>query len=409
MQYPRIVKSLNLNRVFENLPYRSADHWLACVNQVFGAAVAAHVDNVTPKNLSTCTINPLEWQVMEELGNILNASKNYWKFWTVELIERAIPKLVQACIWKNNILSEHSYLRDTVNRYATDGLEILSGLSDYLLLYSNDKKPSTRKALVTKYLEPPYQDGDARAILIRALRCFVTYRISKKTKSELLFKFTPDLRISLWGRTINKYLYEQLCLYIYLFRNPQEGHFFIEHRQQLINFVSARLPDDHQDLAEVIVGETFDYLIKRRNCYCATQDTVWIDTSLDTYFIGHILSSKRIQRFWEKRRKLEASRNIYGSEEDYPEDWITVRPKYRETYEHSVQAAEPNERAKLLKYYINRLDMPCKTYFQWEYFGNRTVKGAPLKQTEISTISTPCLTKLKTLLVNSGYYDLFVK
>lgn len=411
MQYPRIVKTPSLTQVFADSQRWNSQNWIARVNEVFGGTISKHVLFAFPDRHHICTVNPVECQVLEELTNILNTSRNYWKFWTVELVEKAIPNLVNACIWRNNILTEQSYFRDIVHRYAEEGLELLEGLSDYLLLYSNDRKPSTRKALVRKYLEPPFQEGDARAVLIRALRCFITYRISKKPKGELVFKFTPDLRLSLWGRTINKYLYEQLCLFIYLFRNPEEAHFFIEHRQQLINFVAARLPEGHLDLAEVIVGETFDYLIRRRDCYSENQDSIWIDTSLDTYFIGNILASKRIQRFWEKRRRLEAYHNQEDADgvDDYLDDRITARPKFHEVTERYEPISLPSERDRLLRKYISKLDTTCKTYFNWEYFGSRTECGEPLNQTDLRTISSPCLAKLKDLLVTSGYYDLFVK
>lgn len=411
MQYPRIVKSPSLTRVFGSWKEGNSQFWLERVNEVFGTAISVNVEGAFPESIAVCRVNPLEWQVLEELGNILICSRNNWKYWTVELVEKTIPKLVEACIWKNEILSEQSYYRDVVNNYAVRGLEILTGLSDYLTLYSNDRKPSTRRTLVRKYLEPPYTGGDSRAVLIRALRCFITFRISRKPKSELVFKFGPDLRLSLWGRTFNKYLYEQLCLYIYLFKNQEEAHFFIEHRQQLINFVSARLPDYHEDLAEVIVGETFDYLIKRRNCYSESQENIWIDTGLDTYFIGNILSSKRIQRFWEKKRKFETqnSSETVGTVEGSPEDRVSVKPKKSEKSEGYSLSPAFSERDRLLRHYIDQLEPACKSYFYWEFFGIQSENSEQLKLKELDGISTPCLAKIKTLLIDNGYYDLFIK
>lgn len=413
MQYPRIFKSPSLTRVFGSWQGSDVQTWQERVNEIFGMAVSLSVERTAVTGNSACTINPLEWQVLEELSNILRCSRSNWKYWTVELVEKTIPKLVKACIWKNEILSEQAYYRDVVNRYATEGLDFLTGLSDYFTMYANDQKPSTRRHLVSKYLEAPYMEGDSRAVLIRALRCFVTYRINKKPKSELIFKFGPDLSISLWGRVFDKYLYEQLCLYIYLFRNSEEAHFFLERRQQLINFVSARLPDHHDDLAEVIVGETFDYLIKRRNFYSELPDEIWIDTSLDTFFIGNILSSKRIQRFWEKKRRAGgcggSDNDLFG--EDSCEDTVSVKPRKKtvQDSEYAHPSSSGSEKSRLLRHYIDKLDPMCRSYFQWEFFGVDLKEKGQLDTRQFSAIEKPCMKKLRDLLLDSGYYDLFVK
>jgi hypothetical protein len=413
MQYPRIPKSPSLTQVFGSCKLEDSRLWHERVNEIFGGTIATSVELViSPSPLSTCSINPLEWQVLEELSNMLRCSRSNWKFWTLELIQKAIPKLVKACIWKNNILSENAYYRDVVKRYADEGFEILGGLPEYLTLFSNDKKPSTRRHLVNKYLEAPYMDGDSKAILTRALRCFITYRISKKPKTELTFKFCPDLSLSLWGKYFDKYLYEQLCLFIYLFRNPEEAHFFLERKQQLVNFVAGRLPENHADLAEVIVGETFDYLIKRRNTYCQTPDEVWMDTSLDTFFIGNILSSKRIQRFREKQKRLESSCSSSDPlEGEYPSDDAntSVKPKFHNTTPLSQTQAIDSEKGRLLRFYINKLDATCKSYFQWEFFGVSITDKSGLNARQLDAVEKPCIKKIRGVLLNNGYYDLFVK
>jgi len=411
MQYPRILKSPNLTRVFESWD-GDAQKWQRKVNEVFGMAVALNVERANTANQLTCSINPLEWQVLEELSNILKYSRSNWKYWTVELVEKTIPKLVKACIWKNMILLEQSYFRDVVNQHAEEGVELLSGLSDYFTLYSKDSKPSTRKHLVLKYLEAPYNEGDSRAILLRALRCAVTFRISKKPKSDLIFKFTPDLRISLWGKVIDKYLYEQLCLYVYLFRNREEAHFFLERRQQLINFVSSRLPDHHEDLAESIVGETFEYLIRRRDTYCQSPGDIWIDTSLDTFFIGNILSSKRIQRFWDKKRRIDGGSASEDdlSEEDPFDDNVSVKPRKTRPADPSYSPGESSgERDRLLREYIGKLDPMCRSYFLSEFFGLDQKEKGQLDTKQFSAIEKPCFKKIRTLLISNGYYDLFIK
>ncbi len=375
-------------------------------------AIALNVERAGTTSLLTCSIDPLEWQVLEELSNILRSSRTNWKYWTVELVEKTIPKLVKACIWKNSILSEQSYLRDVVNAHAAEGVELLSGLSDYFTLYSKDPKPSTRKHLVSKYLEAPYTEGDSKAVLLRALRCFVTLRISRKPKSDLIFKFTPDLRISLLGKTFDKYLYEQLCLFVYLFRNSEEAHFFLERRQQLINFVSSRLPDRHEDLAESIVGETFEYLIRRRDTYCQSPDQIWIDTSLDTFFIGNILSSKRIQRFWDKKRRMEGGTTPERdfSDEDLLMDDVTARPRKKEPVDDYYYAsASTGERDRLLREYIDKLDPLCRSYLLSEFFGLDLPQNGQLDTKHFSAIEKPCLKKIRSLLVSNGYYDLFIK
>ncbi len=414
MQYPRILKSPNLTRVFGSWD-GDAQNWQRKVNEVFGMAVALSVERANTTNQLTCSINPLEWQVLEELSNILRYSRSNWKYWTVELVEKTIPKLVKACIWKNMILSEQSYFRDVVNMHAEEGVELLSGLSDYFTLYSKDSKPSTRKHLVLKYLEAPYNEGDSRAILLRALRCVVTFRISKKPKSDLIFKFTPDLRISLWGKIFDKYLYEQLCLFVYLFRNREEAHFFLERRQQLINFVSSRLPDYHEDLAESIVGETFEYLIRRRDTYCQSPGEIWIDTSLDTFFIGNILSSKRIQRFWDKKRRIEGGGTSGTDLSDLPDedpfsDNVSVRSKKTEPTDSYYSYGESSgERDRLLREYIGQLDPMCRSYLLSEFFGVDQKEKGQLDTKQFSTIEKPCLKKIRNLLISNGYYDLFVK
>lgn len=411
MQYPRILKSPNLTRVFGSWD-GDAQNWQKKVNEVFGMVIGLNVERAETTNLLTCSINPLEWQVLEELSNILRYSRSNWKYWTVELVEKTIPKLVEACIWKNAILSEQSYLRDVVNAHAAEGVELLAGLSDYFTLYSKDPKPSTRKHLVSRYLEAPYNEGDSKAVLLRALRCFVTFRISKKPKSELIFKFTPDLRISLLGKTFDKYLYEQLCLFVYLFRNSEEAHFFLERRQQLINFVSSRLPDHHEDLAESIVGETFEYLIRRRDTYCQSPDQIWIDTSLDTFFIGNILSSKRIQRFWDKKRRIEGTgtseRDL--SDEDLFIDDVTVKPRKTEPTEpYHYSGESTSERDRLLRESIDKLDPLCRSYLLSEFFGLDQPKKGHLDTKQFSAIEKPCLKKIRNLLISNGYYDLFIK
>lgn len=411
MQYPRILKSPNLTRVFGSWD-GDAQSWQKRVNEVFGMAIALNVERAGTTSLLTCSIDPLEWQVLEELSNILRSSRTNWKYWTVELVEKTIPKLVKACIWKNSILSEQSYLRDVVNAHAAEGVELLSGLSDYFTLYSKDPKPSTRKHLVSKYLEAPYTEGDSKAVLLRALRCFVTLRISRKPKSDLIFKFTPDLRISLLGKTFDKYLYEQLCLFVYLFRNSEEAHFFLERRQQLINFVSSRLPDRHEDLAESIVGETFEYLIRRRDTYCQSPDQIWIDTSLDTFFIGNILSSKRIQRFWDKKRRMEGGTTPERdfSDEDLLMDDVTARPRKKEPVDDYYYAsASTGERDRLLREYIDKLDPLCRSYLLSEFFGLDLPQNGQLDTKHFSAIEKPCLKKIRSLLVSNGYYDLFIK
>jgi hypothetical protein len=412
MQYPRILKSPNLTRVFGSWQENEGNTWQERVSEVFGMTISLNVEKTYSGEAATCTINPLEWQVLEELSNILRNSRSNWKYWTVELVEKAIPKLVKACVWKNGILSEQTYLRDVVNEYAETGVELLSGLSEYFDRYSRDGRPSTRKHLVRKYLEAPYMDGDSTAILKRALRCFVTLRINRKLRGELIFKFCPDLTLSLRSQTFDKYLYEQLCLYIYLFRNAEEAHFFLERRQQLINFTSARLPDDHEDLAETIVGETFDYLIKRRNCYNKMPENVWIDTSLDTYFIGNILSSKRIQRFWEKRRRIEDANNWsdHDLSEDFNDDNISVKPKRTDASAGKQKyATGDSERDRLLRRYIDQLSPVCKSYFLWEFFGISPAKDSQIDTRQGSSMEKPCLKNIRDLLVSNGYYDLFVK
>lgn len=411
MRYPRILKSPSLTSVFNTEHPHEGYLWQQRVNEIFGAKIALHVESATSTHFSSCVINPLEKTVLEELSNILQHSKSSWKFWTVELVEKTIPKLVRACIWKNDILSESTYYRDTVAKHAAEGIEILSGLPEYFMTFANDSKKSTRSHLVNKYLEAPYSEGDSKAIIIRALRCFVTYRINKKNKSELLFKFCPDLSLSIRAKFIDKYLYEQLCLYIYLFRNPEEAHFFLERRQQLVNFVSARLPNNHEEIAEVIVGETFDYLIKRRNTYNRQPDEIWMDTSLDTFFIGNILSSKRIQRFREKHRKIEGQ---FTNEEEYGEyeqdlDNISVRPKQLSPALPAHTSSKSDEKGRLLRQYIEKLDPTCKSYFQWEFFGMDPKEKKELHNTQLDTVEKPCLKKIKNILLNNGYYDLFVK
>lgn len=412
MQYPRILKSPNLTRVFG--PSRDVDStlWQERVNTIFGMTIALNVEKLSDQNPSGCCINPLEWQVLDELSNMLRCSRSNWKYWTVELVEKAIPKLVKACIWKNDILSENAYYRDVVHRYATDGFGLLPGLSEYLALFANDAKQSTRRHLVNKYLEAPYTDHDSQAILTRALRCFITYRISRKPKAELIFKFCPDLTLSIWGKFFDKYLYEQLCLFIYLFRNPEEAHFFLERKQQLINFVSARLPTHHEDQAEVIVGETFDYLIRRRNSYNQTPDKIWMDTSLDTFFIGNILGSKRIQRFREKQRRLEGTPDPSCDYDGQCEEdqGVTVKPKQSyNSLPSQASSSVDSEKGRLLRYYINKLDPVCKSYFLWEFFGIAPKETDSLGAKQLNSVDKPCIKKIKTLLLQNGYYDLFIK
>ncbi|GAA4439285.1 hypothetical protein GCM10023091_21240 [Ravibacter arvi] len=414
MQYPRIFKSPNLTRVFGAWQEEDLKYWHHRVGEIFGRTISVCVEATDENELPAgCRINPLEWQVLDELCNILRCSRSSWRFWTVELVEKAIPDLVKACIWKNAILQEPTYYRDVVNRYAEEGLGFLKGLTDYFTRYSQDQKASTRRHLVNRYLAAPYTDGDAHAILIRALRCFVTLRVNRKSKQEYLFRFTPDLRLSLWGRVFDKYLYEQLCLYIYLFRNQEEAHFFLERRQQLVNFVSTRLPPNHEDLAEVIVGETFDYLIKRRNAYSKVPDEIWIDTGLDTFFIGNILSSKRIQRFWGKRKRMDEQfdeEECCGQDSQYDDD-VSVRPKKSAAVSQTrdFSSSGNSERNRLLRYYVNKLEPACRSYFQWEFFGIQTDGKEAFETLRMNDIEKPCLKKLRDILIENGYYDLFVK
>ncbi|CAG5009225.1 hypothetical protein DYBT9275_04449 [Dyadobacter sp. CECT 9275] len=349
MKLPWNSSSKNLIQLFQATEKPTVNQMVSLISEFFGKAVSGEVRQMGIDSRDHELL--LYRETMTELAALLRNQYHLWENWTRKEVDRRIPDIVTATDWKLRIPG-YRYSREETGTLGKQGMAIIRALPESLSVCLKDRKETVRKTLVRKYAT---KTEDAQAVSERTLRCVITLKRHQGWGKNTIFTWSKDRELNLKYTLVETYLYEQLALYSFVFKEDNRAVFMEDIRYKLKQYLINKLSSHHQraEIAEEIIQEILISFFDKKAGYAAHPEKFYVDTRLHTYFIKLIKDSRKLRKY-------------QGEVDDNTED-LPFDEQFFSRQGHEVSASEIMEilhQCRLL------LDDSCREFFELRYSEN---------------------------------------
>ena len=248
------------------------------VKEVFGKVVA---ETIIAMNLAIIDQDDLNQDTMAELNLLLMSRFEDWDLLKESDVKSFIPDLVKAVHWKLRVKG-YVYTSEATEILAREGMKFLPALESVLEGFLKDRQLTMRKSMVQNYIKSA---SDSEEVMVRTLRCLVTSLRHKERIRETIFIWNNNYQLGLKDYILEVYLYEQLALYTYLFKDEKRALFLEEIRISLGKYVKNLVSGRDRDMiVKDIVQDIFVAFLDKKELYAKSHKPFFIDTRLTYYF-----------------------------------------------------------------------------------------------------------------------------
>lgn len=316
------------------------------IKEVFGKVIA---ETIMTLHLPVIDQDDLNQDTLAELNSLLMSRFEDWDLLKESDVKSFVPDLVKAVHWKLRVKG-YVYTSEATEVLARDGMKFLTALQSVPEGFLQDKQATMRKLLVQKYIE---NTSDSEVVMIRTLRCLVTSLRHKERIRETIFIWNKNYQLGLKDYILEVYLYEQLALYAYLFKDEKRAFFLEEIRISLGKYVKNLISGPDRDMiAKDIVQDIFVAFLDKKDLYTKSNKPFFIDTRLTYYFKKLERDKKIIHKY---RIKYLENSDIQFHEVDFVEE---------------EENEFPEELIRILNHCLRSLKINCQEIINKRRFGD---------------------------------------
>lgn len=316
------------------------------VKEVFGKVVA---ETIIAMNLAIIDQDDLNQDTLAELNLLLISRFEDWDLLKESDVKSFIPDLVKAVHWKLRVKG-YVYTSEATEILAREGMKFLPALESVLEGFLKDRQLTMRKLMVQNYIKSA---SDSEEVMVRTLRCLVTSLRHKERIRETIFIWNNNYQLGLKDYILEVYLYEQLALYTYLFKDEKRALFLEEIRISLGKYVKNLVSGRDRDMiVKDIVQDIFVAFLDKKELYAKSHKQFFIDTRL-TYYFKKLERDKKIIHTY--RNKNFENIDIQFLERDFAEE---------------EENEFPEELIRILNHCLRSLKLNCQEIINKRRFGD---------------------------------------